>query len=49
MKLASSFSFIGAPISKRVRIQAALRNMVRTAKNLPGQVLSDERFQYGVG
>ena len=49
MKLASSFSLVGAPISKRVRIQATLRNMVLIAKYLPGQILSGERFQYGRG
>jgi hypothetical protein len=47
--MASSFSFFGAPISKRVRTEATLRKMARIAKNLPGQILSDEIFQYGKG
>ena len=46
VKLASSFSLIGAPISKRVRIHATLRKMARRAKNLPGQILSNESLQY---
>ena len=39
--LASSFSSDGASISKRVRMQAMLRNRVRAAKGLPGHTLLD--------
>ena len=47
--LASSFSFNGAPISKRVRIQATLRKIARVAKNLPGQILLGVTFQHSRG
>lgn len=42
LNLASSFSSIGASMSKTVRMQAILRKMVLRAKCLPGQILSEE-------